>query len=102
MSLAALASSLLRAPGALFMYASLDPTESTEVSNRSVLAERFCRLIIGGLLLLPVYLGARHGLMNLEQNPVLESALAGAFLIQMWTGPGRDRSEERRVGKEGR
>ena len=72
------------------MYASLDPTESTEVSNRSVLVERFCRLIIGGLLLLPVYLGARHGLMNLEQNPVLESALAGAFLIQMWTGPGRD------------
>ena len=72
------------------MYASLDPTESTEVSNRSVMAERFCHFIISGLLLLPVYLGARHGLMNLEQNPVLESALAGAFLIHLWTRPGRD------------
>src|SRR5712692_3513987 len=72
------------------MHASLDPNKSTDIYNRSVWVERFCRLIIGAVLLLPVYLGARHGLMNLEQNPVLESALAGAFLIHMWSRPRRD------------
>ncbi len=46
-----------------------------------------CRVIIGGALILPVYLGIAHGLLDLEQNPVLRSALAGAFLIHMWTRP---------------
>ena len=46
-----------------------------------------CYLIIGGALILPVYLGTAHGLLDLGQNPVLRSALAGAFLIHMWTRP---------------
>jgi hypothetical protein len=48
-----------------------------------------CRAIIAAILFIPVYLGARHGLLNLDDNPVLESALAGAFLIHMWTRPRR-------------
>lgn len=46
-----------------------------------------CRAVIGIVLVLPVYLGVRHGLLNLEKNPVLESALAGAFLIHMRARP---------------
>lgn len=46
-----------------------------------------CRVIVLGALALPVYLGIAHGLLDLEQNPVLRSALAGAFLIHMWTRP---------------
>ncbi len=48
-----------------------------------------CRAVITIVLALPVYLGARHGLFNLEVNPVLESALAGAFLIHMGARPKR-------------
>jgi len=46
-----------------------------------------CRGVIAFVLALPVYAGIRHGLANLEKNPVLESALAGAFLIHMRARP---------------
>ena len=46
-----------------------------------------CRAVIAVVLALPVYLGARHGLLNLEKNPMLESAMAGAFLIHMRARP---------------
>jgi hypothetical protein len=46
-----------------------------------------CRGVIAVVLILPVYVGIRHGLGNLERNPVLESALAGAFLIHMRARP---------------
>lgn len=46
-----------------------------------------CRGVIAVVLALPVYVGVRHGLANLERNPVLESALAGAFLIHMRARP---------------
>jgi hypothetical protein len=46
-----------------------------------------CRAVIGIVLALPVCLGVTHGLLNLGKNPVLESALAGAFLIHMRARP---------------
>jgi len=46
-----------------------------------------CRFIILLGLSLPLYLGIAHGLLDLDQNPVLRSALAGAFLIHVWTRP---------------
>jgi len=46
-----------------------------------------CRAVIAVVLALPVYLGARHGLLDLERNPMLESAMAGAFLIHMRARP---------------
>ncbi len=46
-----------------------------------------CRAVLGILLAIPVYLGIRHGLLNLERNPVLESTMAGAFLIHMRARP---------------
>jgi len=46
-----------------------------------------CRAVIAVVLALPVYLGARHGLLDLEKNPMLESAMAGAFLIHMRARP---------------
>jgi hypothetical protein len=46
-----------------------------------------CRAVIAIVLAVPVYAAARHGLLNLENNPVLESALAGAFLIHMRARP---------------
>ena len=46
-----------------------------------------CRTVIAVALALPVYLGALHGLLNLEKNPMLESAMAGAFLIHMRARP---------------
>ena len=46
-----------------------------------------CRAVIAVVLALPVYLGASHGLLNLEKNPTLESAMAGAFLIHMCARP---------------
>jgi hypothetical protein len=49
--------------------------------------ETLCRFIIFVALSLPLYLGIEHGLLNLERNPVLQSALAGAFLIHMWIRP---------------
>ncbi|MBZ5596132.1 MAG: phosphatase PAP2 family protein [Acidobacteriia bacterium] len=48
---------------------------------------QLCRCVLVVALALPVYLGITHGLLDLEQNPVLRSALAGAFLIHMWTRP---------------
>jgi hypothetical protein len=62
--------------------------KTTEKANPAV-AVYICRSIIATVLFLPVYLGARHGLLNLDDNPVLESALAGAFIIHMWTRPQR-------------
>jgi len=46
-----------------------------------------CRGVLAAVLALPVYVGIRHGLADLETNPVLESALAGAFLIHMRARP---------------
>ncbi len=46
-----------------------------------------CRGVLAVVLALPVYVGIRHGLASLEGNPVLESALAGAFLIHMRARP---------------
>lgn len=46
-----------------------------------------CRVVIAIVLALPLYLGARHGLLDLEKNPMLESAMAGAFLIHMRARP---------------
>ena len=46
-----------------------------------------CRAVIAIVFAIPVYLGARHGLLDLERNPVLESAMAGAFLIHMRARP---------------
>jgi hypothetical protein len=60
------------------------PAAMTRTEN---IIQWICRAVIGILLALPVYLGVRHGLLNLEKNPVLESALAGAFLIHMRARP---------------
>jgi len=46
-----------------------------------------CRAVIAIVFAIPVYLGARHGLLDLQRNPVLESAMAGAFLIHMRARP---------------
>src|SRR5215467_2624760 len=51
------------------------------------LVQWICRGVMAVVLALPVYAGIRHGLLNLEQNPVLESALAGGFLIHMRARP---------------
>jgi len=51
--------------------------------------QQLCRFVLVVALALPVYLGIVHGLLDLAQNPVLRSALAGAFLIHMWTRPRR-------------
>ena len=57
------------------------------------LAERrgrqFCCFVLVVALALPVCLGIVHGLLDLAQNPVLRSALAGAFLIHMSMRPRR-------------
>jgi len=44
---------------------------------------QLCRFVLLVALALPVYLGIAHGLLDLARNPVLRSALAGAFLIHM-------------------
>src|SRR5579872_6160205 len=62
-----------------YMHAAMTRTERT--------IQWICRVVIAIALSLPVYLGARHGLLNLERNAVLESALAGAFLIHMRARP---------------
>jgi len=46
-----------------------------------------CRAVIAIVFAIPVYLGARHGLLDLQRNAVLESAMAGAFLIHMRARP---------------
>ncbi len=46
-----------------------------------------CRAVIAFVFALPVFLGARHGLLDIERNYVLESSLAGAFLIHMRAHP---------------
>jgi hypothetical protein len=51
------------------------------------LVQWICRGVIAVVLALPVYVGIRHGLLDLERNPVLESALAGGFLIHMLARP---------------
>lgn len=62
-----------------YMPAAMTRTERT--------IQWICRVVIAFVLALPVYLGARHGLLDLERNTVLESAMAGAFLIHMRARP---------------
>lgn len=46
-----------------------------------------CRIVIAVVLTLPIYAGIRQGQLDLETNTVLESAMAGAFLIHMRARP---------------
>jgi len=57
------------------------------MSRTERIIQWICRIVISVALALPVYAGARHGLLDLERNPVLQSALAGAFLIHMRARP---------------
>lgn len=57
------------------------------MSRTERIIQWICRGVIAVVLALPLYVGIRHGLANLENNPVLESALAGAFLIHMRARP---------------
>src|SRR5579871_2478323 len=73
------ASRPLLLPTTFSMPAAMTRTERT--------IQWICRAVIAFVFALPVFLGAGHGLLDIERNYVLESSLAGAFLIHMRAHP---------------
>ena len=61
--------------------------EFDKITNGDRVVQRICRAAIAAIVVLPVWLGASHGLVDFERNQALEAALIGAAVIHLWTRP---------------